>query len=163
MDNKLKFTFCDLLIIIFILVCFVGILFRSSIAGALSSAIYDDTAELSFTVQGADEAFFESITAGDVFYLENGAEFGTLMEGYTKSDSVQFSKNESGELVRSVIWGKYDISGIFTVNGRFTDSGFLCSTERIFVNSTLTLHSKQSVCTVVITEIKDVSPSDTAQ
>ncbi len=163
MKQKAKFNFCDLLIIIFVLVCFIGILFRSSIAGALSSAVYSDTAEIAFVIEQADEQFFSSITAGDIFYLENGAEFGMLMEGYTRSDSVQYVRLANGSLEKNAIDGKCDITGTFTVTGRDTDGGFLCSTEKLFVNSKITLHSKQSVCTVTVKEIKNISTPNTVE
>lgn len=162
-DKKIRFNASDVVIIIFIALCIVGIIFRSSIAGAISSSVYDDEVKISFTVSQADENLISSLSAGDVFYLDNGAEFGMLMEGYVYYPFVKHTLNEDGTSSSTQIPDLYCIDGVFTVTGRCTDSGFICSTDKLFVNSELTVHSKQTSLNITITEIQNIPKSSDVQ
>ncbi len=163
MKPRIRFNVHDVLIILFILLCITGIIFRSSIAGAVSSAVYDDESRIHFTVSQADDSIISSINAGDVFYLENGAKFGMLMEGYTYSNTVIHAFDENGKLSSNKSADLYDISGVFNVTGRYTENGFICSTEKLYINSELTIHSKNASFTVIVTEIENISQASTVQ
>lgn len=163
MKQRIKFNVYDILIILFILLCITGIIFRSSIAGAVSSAVYDDEVRIHFTVSQADDSIISSINAGDIFYLENGAKFGMLMEGYTYSNALTHTFDKNGKLSTDQSNDLYEISGVFSVTGRVTENGFICSTEKLYINSELTVHSKLASFTLTVTEIENISAPDTVQ
>ena len=70
-----------------------------------------------------------------VIYFENGAEFGTLLEGYSYKNTEVFVSNKDGAFEKTENTEKFDLTGRFISNGRFTSNGFLCGVEKIFINS----------------------------
>ena len=163
MSKKFNFTLKDGFIIAMTVLCVMGILFRETIADGVSQAVYNDTAEIHFTVKEADGDFISSISAGDTFYFENGAEFGTLLEGYSYKNSEIFIGLGSDDTEKTENTEKYDLSGRFFSKGRSSDNGFLCGTEKIFINSDIELHSQNAVCTIKVTQIENVSNGNNMQ
>ncbi len=163
MSKKFSFTLKDGFIIAMAVLCVMGILFRETVADSISKAVYNDTAEIHFTVKEADGDFISSISAGDTFYFENGAEFGTLLEGYSYKNSEIFIVNGSDNTEKTENTEKYDLTGRFISKGRLSDNGFLCGTEKIFINSDIELHSQNAVCIIKVTEIENVSDGNAVQ
>lgn len=162
MTKKYKFNIYDILIIVMVVLCVMGILFRENISDSVSKTVYSDTANIQFQIREADGDIISSINAGDVFYFENGAEFGTLLEGYSyKNSTVYENAQGTPEMISSP--EKYDITGSFLSNGRFTDNGFLCGTEKIFINSEIKLHSKNALLIIKVTEIESASSGNDSQ
>lgn len=163
MSKKLSFNKYDVIIILLTVACVLGIIFRGTVSNAVSSTVYSDDAKIHFVIEETSESVLKSIQAGDTFYYPNGAVFGTLMEGYTYKNSEKYITDERGLTEKTELTEKYDISGHFTSTGRFTQNGFLCSGTRLFVNSSIELHSKNTVCTVKIIKIENVSEENTVQ
>lgn len=153
MIKKYKFNIYDILIIAMVALCVMGIMFRENISDSISKTVYNDTANIQFQVKEADGDIISSVSAGDVFYFENGAEFGTLLEGYSYKNSTVY-ENVQGTPEMTSSPEKYDITGSFLSNGRFTDNGFLCGTEKIFINSEIKLHSKNALLIIKVTAIE---------
>lgn len=163
MSKNLKFSMYDILILIMVLLCVLGIFFRGAAADGISSAVYNDTAEISFVIEETDKNFISAIRSGDKFYFKNGSEFGTLLEGYSYKNTETYTANEKGDLEKIQNTEKYDLQGRFISNGRFTDNGFLCSSEKIFINSEIELHSKDSLCVIKVIKIENVTEGNSAQ
>lgn len=163
MKEKIKFNKYDVIIILLVVACVLGIIFRGSVSSAVTSTVYNDDAKIYFEIEEADESVLKSIQAGDKFRFSNGGLFGTLMEGYTYENSKKFVTNERGVTEQTVLTEKYDIKGYFSSAGRFTDNGFLCAGTKIFVNSSFEISSKNTVCTVKITNIENVSKATDVQ
>ena len=163
MSKKFNFTLKDGFIIVMVVLCIMGILFRENVADGISKTVYNETAEIHFIVNEANRDLISSINAGDIFYFENGAEFGTLLEGYSYKNSEIFINDQSGNHQQAEYSEKYDLNGRFISNGRSTDNGFLCGTEKIFINSEIELHSQNAVCTIKVTKIENVSNGNSVQ
>ena len=163
MNSKNRFSINDALIIVMVFLCVMGILFRETVADSASKTVYSDTAEIHFTVEQADMDLISSINSGDIFYFENGAEFGTLLEGYSYKNTEVYTANEHGTPQKTVDPEKYELSGILFSNGRFTDNGFLCGTEKIFINSEIKLHSQKALCVIKVVKIENASSGNDTQ
>ena len=72
MIKKYKFNIYDILIIVMVALCVMGIMFRENISDSISKTVYSDTANIQFQVKEADGDIISSVSAGDVFYFENG-------------------------------------------------------------------------------------------
>lgn len=163
MSKKLRFGKYDVIIVIMVVLCIVGLLFRNNASSAVSGLIYNDTARIHFTVSETDKSVLKAIQAGDTFYFSNGSVFGTLMEGYMYENSEKTTFSDDGSTGKMILTEKYDVTGDFTSDGRFTDNGFLCSGTKIFVNSDIELHSKNAVITIKVTKIENVSEQNSVQ
>ncbi len=163
MSKKFSFTLKDGFIIIMAVLCVMGILFRENVADSVSKTVYNDTANIRFTVKEADGDLISSISAGDIFYFENGAEFGTLLEGYSYKNSETFITDGSGTPEKTESTDKFDLTGQFISNGRSTDNGFICGTQKIFINSEIELHSQNAMCIIKVTSIENVTNGNNVQ
>ena len=163
MSKKITFNKYDVVIILLVIACVLGIIFRGAVSNSVTGTVYNDDAKIYFEIEEADESILSSIRAGDKFRFSNGALFGTLMEGYTYENSKKYVTNERGVTEHTLLAEKYDIKGYFTSVGRFTDSGFLSSGTKIFVNSYFEINSKNTVCTVKITKIENISKANSVQ
>ncbi len=163
MKKKITFNKYDVIIILLVIACVLGIIFRGAVSSAVTSTVYNDDAKIYFEIEEADKSVLKSIQAGDKFRFSNGGLFGTLMEGYTYENSKKYVTNERGITEQTVLTEKYDITGCFTSVGRFTDNGFLSSGNKIYVNSSFEISSKNTVCTVKITKIENVSQTNAVQ
>ncbi len=163
MEKKYSFNIYDILIVIMVVLCISGIIYRGTLSDGISKNVYNDTAEISFIIKETDVNFISAIKSGDKFYFENGAEFGTLLEGYSYKNTETYLTNGEGNFEKTENTEKFDLTGSFIANGRFTNNGFLCGVEKIFVNSEIELHSSDAVCIIKVTKVENTLNGNNVQ
>lgn len=163
MERKYNFNIYDIIIIITVVLCILGIIYRGTLSDGISKTVYNDTAEISFVIKETDGNFISAIKPGDKFYFKNGAEFGTLLEGYSYKNTETYVANEEGTFQKTENTEKFDLAGRFISNGRFTSNGFLCGVEKVFINSEIELHSSDAVCIIKVTEVKNTLDGSNVQ
>ena len=151
-----KFNVIDLLIVVIVLGCIVGIVYRYNLVDRLMVNNKSDEMKVSFITTAVSKDIEDKISDGDVFYVENtGEAFGKLKE-HESSDNSYVTADENGKAVISYNKELRDIQGSFICSGVMRDEGFFIGgTQFIAPGSELVLESVNVRISVIITEISE--------
>jgi len=93
-DNKTRFNMIDIIIIMVIIACIIGTVFRSAILDRLNFASSRDSARISFCAENLTAEELAAIKAGDIFTLSE-KDFGVLKSLSSTTQTV-IVKSEDG-------------------------------------------------------------------
>lgn len=166
-EKKARFNLIDLVIIIVVVACIIGTVFRAAILEKLSFASNSDTATITFCAENltADELAF--INRGDEFKL-NGKTFGVIKDYKSPNQDVVILKSETlkdGESGTERTEMKFETatdSNLYRLEGTMeikcdnTENGFFFGSDtHIGVGKVLNLDGEKCNISIVITKITE--------
>lgn len=153
-SSKTGFNVIDLLIVIIVLGCIAGIIYRYNLVDRLIVDSKRDEVSVKFITAAVSKDIEDKLSDGDVFYIESSGElFGTL-SGHTSTDNSYVASDDNGMPVISYNKELRDIEGTITCKGVMRDEGFFVDgTQFIAPGSELILESINVRVSVIITEI----------
>lgn len=153
-SSKTGFNVIDLLIVIIVLGCIAGIIYRYNLVDRLIVDSKRDEVSVKFITAAVSKDIEDKLSDGDVFYIESSGElFGTLSD-HTSTDNSYVASDDNGMPVISYNKELRDIEGTITCKGVMRDEGFFVDgTQFIAPGSELILESINVRVSVIITEI----------
>ena len=123
--KKIRISIIDVLIVITVIACAVGAFLHYRIYEKNNEVIKDDVALVSVMLYNVENSISTKIAVGDKIYLtENNELLGTVAEVSSKDGTYYFT-DDQGLVREGVDFYSKDVSVIITVNGEFTEEGFL--------------------------------------
>lgn len=158
--TKVRFNGIDLLIVILVIACIVGIAMRYDVVDVIRYAGDEQTARVSFFLANIKESSEDCFEEGDAFYIDQTNEYlGVLEGGFVFEPAEDFNMTASGEYVKSAsVNARSDMRGTIEAKGVFSNEGFLLNnTKYIAPGSEITLQSNKIKVTITVTGIEKVS------
>ena len=152
-ENKTRFNMIDFIIIMVVIACVIGTVFRSAILDRLSFSSSADSARISFCAENLTEDEIAMLKAGDTLTLSE-KEFG-VVKSLTKNAQIVIVKSDDGsEFVEAVDNMHYTLTGEIEISGDNTEKGFFFDSDiHIGVGKVLNLKSQNCDISIVITKI----------
>ena len=151
---KLRFNVIDFIIIIIVVGCIAGIVYRYNLVDRLIIDSKKDTMQVHFVAFSVSKELEDKLSVGDEFYLEGSGELLGTLKSSDSSDAVMIVSDENGKPVISYNKELKDIQGIISCSGVKRDNGFfIAGTKFIAPGSELVLESINVRISVIITEI----------
>ena len=150
-EIKKKISALDVFVIAVLLFCIAALAVRLAVGreGVLpENAPESGDFALSFEAAGLRAGAVEALGAGATVYTEDGAVFGTLADSVSVTPAKLYHEDAEGRYVMTYSpsdgpdGGVVDVRGTLTVEGYFTDSGFIaCGSLFASPNTVLILHT----------------------
>lgn len=154
--KKPKVTALDFMILLLIVLCVVGIIFRSVIANFFIRSVPTENIEISFMAENLTQDEVALVKEGDALYLDEEI-FGEITGlSASSSKNVVLSSDDSGNPVftEAVDPERYTINGSISVSGRYNGEGFASEDNvQLHVGKILNIYASSYNLTVIITEI----------
>lgn len=152
--TKGRFNVIDLLIIVIVLGCIAGIVYRYNLVDRLIVDSTRDEVTVRFVTASVSKDIDEKLSDGDEFYIESsGEKFGTLT-GHSSTDNSYVASDDNGRPVISYNKELRDIEGTISCRGVMRDEGFFIGgTQFVAPGSELVIESVNVRISVIITEI----------
>lgn len=154
--RKAKVTALDFLILILLVLCVVGIIFRNVIASFFIESVPTEKVTISFMCDGLTENEVALVKEGDAMMLD-GEIFGEIAAvSVSNAVDVVTSEDDEGNPVFTEVTDPetFVVKGSISVSGRYNNDGF--SSEQgvqLHVGKILNIYSSSYNLTVIITEI----------
>lgn len=148
-----RFNLIDFIIVIVVIACIVGTVFRSVILEKVSFASSRDELKVSFCAENLTEDQCSAIRQGEDLYLGNEV-FGKVVSITSSSQNV-IVPDESGDLFVKAVDNKlFTLVGELTVRCKNTDYGFFFGSDtHIGVGKMLNLKGEKCDISILITKI----------
>ncbi len=155
----------DIFAALLLILCVAGLVIRLTVGreGVLpEGAPESDDYAVSFEIAGQRSSAGTGLSAGDVFYTEDDAVFGTVTDQISVTPARIYTENEEGRLTLGYSSsegdsGLVDIRGTMTVVGYPVDYGFLAGGKTyVAPNHTLILHTDKMTVSVRITDVTKI-------
>ena len=142
-NSNLKISVIDVVIVLALIACIVGVVVRYKIYEKEHEVITTDVCSVSLMIKGASHELSESIAADDqIFFDENGEKLGKITE-VNISDAIVYHQNSQGEIVENIDGELKDIVIKIEVYGDLTESGFLVNgKEYVAAGKELAVYTK---------------------
>lgn len=154
-ENKTRFNMIDLIIVLIIIACIIGTVFRGTILDRLSFSSSADSVKVSFTAENLTYEDISVLNTNDTLYLSEKS-FGTLTSmSYVKQTIVVPSQDQLS-FTEALDPAHYTLTGEIEVSGKNTDKGFFFDSDiHIGVGKVLNLESSKCAISIVITKITE--------
>ena len=154
-ENKTRFNMIDLIIVLIIIACIIGTVFRGTILDRLSFSSSADSVKVSFTAENLTYEDISVLNTNDTLYLSEKS-FGTLTSmSYVKQTIVVPSQDQLS-FTEALDPTHYTLTGEIEVSGKNTDKGFFFDSDiHIGVGKVLNLESSKCAISIVITKITE--------
>lgn len=155
-EKKTRFNLIDLVIIIVVIACIIGTVFRAAIIEKLSFVANNDTAYVTFYAENLTAEDVASISVGDEFSL-NGKSFGVIEKSpESNSQSVVVPSQDGSGFYCANDDKLYTVKGEMKIRGDSTENGFFFGSDtHIGVGKVLSLEGKKCNISIVITKITE--------
>ena len=152
--SKTRFNVIDLLIVVIVIGCIAGIVYRYNLVDRIIVDSKRDEVSVKFITTAVSKDIEDKLSDGDVFYIESSGElFGTL-SGHASTDNSYVASDDNGMPVISYNKELRDIEGTITCKGVMREEGFFVDgTQFVAPGSELILESINVRVSVIITEI----------
>lgn len=151
-----RFTALDLAVIVVVLLCIVGIGFRSAIADLILTNVPKETITVTVKADNLTSDTLALLKAEDELYLAN-EKIGVLTSfSYQNATRVTEQKSADGAVSFVTVEdpAAYTVFAEVTLSGHYGDSGFvILDTENLYVGKILNISTSLYQITVIITEI----------
>lgn len=155
-ERTTRFTVLDFFFLVILLLCILGIGFRSTIADFLTEAEPVQEVTISVRMDGLTAEQVNCMRTNDAFTL-NGEAFGHLTSFFSEAQKkVEADIDENGEavFVEVVDPNLFSVNGTITVKGYYAKEGlFVGENTGLCVGKTLKIDASSYSVTVTITEI----------
>jgi hypothetical protein len=158
-SRKIKFNIIDVVIILFIILAVIGIFIRYDIADDINFNASGETFEIEFIVEKILSGTEVYLQAGEKFYINiERTEIGMVKEIIDIREAVENVPTNHGEIVKSTLPDRVDVTGIMTSRGRTTADGSIMLNGNIFVteNKEFFIHTGKRECWIRVMSIKKV-------
>ncbi len=149
-NSKMRFNIIDLVIVVLILACIVGVYLRSISVKDLDTEETLDTAQISFLVQDIRYTSADFFIGGEKVYTkEDGLKIGEFMKGYfVITPAEDYVTDHKGNTVKVTYPEntRIDVKGKILSEGKWTDGGFL-----VGGNTYIAAGKEMKICTSHIT------------
>lgn len=151
-----RFNLIDFIIVIVVIACIVGTVFRSVILEKVSFASSRDELKVSFCAENLTEDQCSAIRQGEDLYLGNEV-FGKGLSITSRSQQNVIVPNENGDGFEIAVDNKlFTLLGELTVRGKNTDYGFFFGSDtHIGVGKMLNLKGEKCDISILITKISE--------
>lgn len=154
--RKSRFTVLDFFILIVLVLCVVGIGFRSTIAELLTEAEPGQEVSIAVQIDNLTAEQVNGMRGNDTFYLD-GEEFGRLAQfTHEAQKKVDVGIDEDGKAVFVEVTDPllYTVKATITVMGHYSEEGLtLGGNISLLVGKTFKIDTSSYSVTVTITEI----------
>ena len=133
-NKKLKFNIIDLIILLFVILAVFGIIYRYDIADEINFSANNEIFEIEFFIKDVRRGTEDYLQAGEIFHINiESTAIGTVKELIDVREAVAYVETSDGEIVRSTLPERVDISGIMMSRGRTTREGNIMLNGNIFI------------------------------
>ena len=148
-ESKYKFNVLDALIIILVILCIVGVYFRSNIESWIAPKKELDEFKITVVVEKIKSTSNQYLSMGEKIYLQSGVELGTI-ESFSSVPAKTYVNDATGKSIEvNYPEGTYiDVTVVINCRGTLNEDGF-------YVNGTQSLSPGSTVN--ARTEIMDFS------
>ncbi len=165
-ERKTRFNLIDLVIVIVVIACVIGTVFRAAILEKLSFASNNDTVVITFCAENLTAEELAFINRGDEFSLD-GETFGIMGDYKSPNQDVIVLKTEhkleENNRIKTEV--RFDtatdsnlfrLEGTMEIKGHNTESGFFFGSDtHIAVGKVLNLDGEKCSISIVITKISE--------
>jgi hypothetical protein len=158
-NKKARFNIIDLVIVLFVILAAAGIVYRYNLADRINLNANSETFEIEFFIGNIMSGTEDYLYPGEKFYINTESiEIGTVKEILDVRDAVTYVAGLEGDLTKSYLPGRVDVTGIMTSKGRTTKEGYMVN-GNIFVaeGKEFLIHTGKRECTITVMSIKPVS------
>ena len=158
-NKKFKFNIIDLIIILFIALALAGIIIRYDLADDINFGATGEVFEIEFMVIDILRGTEHYLQAGETFYINiDSVPIGEVIEIIDVQDSVRYVQTSGGDVVRSSVSERVDVTGVMRSTGRTTKEGVMLN-GNIFVtaNARFFIHTGKRENWIMVMNVKPVS------
>ena len=135
-NKKLRFNVVDLIIVLFMALAVVGIFRRYNIADQLNLAAFGETFEVEFVVRNIMRGTEHYLQAGETFHITiESIPIGVVEEIWDVRDAVEYVQTVEGDILRSSLPNRVDVTGIMISSGRTTRDGNIMINGNAFITT----------------------------
>ncbi len=154
-ENKTRFNMIDFIIIMVIIACIIGTVFRAAILDRLSFSSSADNAYISFCAENLTQEEIEMLRVGDELSL-SGKSFGVIKAVSSTEQTVVVTSADGSGFVKATDNTRFTLTGEIEISGENTDKGFFFDSDiHIGVGKMLNLESQNCDISIVITKITE--------
>ncbi len=154
-ENKTRFNVIDLIIVLIIIACIIGTVFRGAILDRLSFSSSADSVKVSFSAENLTYDDISALKVNDTFYLLE-KNFGTLTSMSYVKQTIVTPSNDRLSFTETIDPEHYTLTGEIEISGKNTDKGFFFDSDiHIGVGKVLNLESSNCAISIVITKITE--------
>lgn len=119
-----RFNIMDFLILLCVLLILVGIFFRLNLASRINIGENKQKFEVEFLIQDIQEESQYLLNPGVPFFITTqDIKIGEIKEILEIRDAVSYIEDIDGDIKRSELEGRIDVTGVFTCFGREDENG----------------------------------------
>ncbi|MCL2773166.1 MAG: DUF4330 domain-containing protein [Oscillospiraceae bacterium] len=157
--RKAGFNIIDILIVLFIILAAVGIVMRYNLADKVNLNANGDKFEVEFLIENIQKASEDYLTAGTPFYINtDSTQIGEIKEILDVRDAVQYVPDVDGNIIKSELPGRIDVTGMITCSGRTTKDGYMINGNSFAApGKQYTVHTGKLTVTITIMSITKVN------
>ena len=158
-EKKNGFNVIDLIIVLFILLAAVGIVWRYNLADKINLNATGETFEIEFLIQNIQEASQDFLQPGESFYITiESIEIGTIQKIIeVRNPALFYDRDKNGNIVRSELNGRIDVTGVMISKGRVTDDGYMINGNAyVAANKDFLVHTGKWEGTITVLSVKRI-------
>lgn len=150
--HAVRFGLIDIAILLAVLACIAAIFLRFNFSEKFRTEAQLKEAEISFLISDLHPVSAEALLVGDTYYWDENR-LGTL-KSFEISNAEAFFENDEGLAVRTENLNRRDVRGIFTVQGKQTDEGFLLNgSTYIAPGKSIVVRSQHLQVYILVTDV----------
>lgn len=154
-ENKTRFNMIDFIIIMIVIACIIGTVFRGAILDRLSFSSSADSVRVSFFAENLTYDDIAALKVDDTLYLSDKS-FGSLKSMSYVKQTVVVPSEDRLSFTEALDSTHYTLTGEIEISGKNTDKGFFFDSDiHIGVGKVLNLESSNSAISIVITKITE--------
>ena len=154
-ENKTRFNMIDIIIVLIIIACIIGTVFRGAILDRLSFSSSADSVKVSFTAENLTKEDITALKVGDEFSLSDKS-FGVLKSVSDEKQTIVIPSEDKLSFTTALDPEHYTLNGEIEISGKNTDKGFFFDSDiHIGVGKVLNLESSNCAISIVITKITE--------
>ena len=143
-NKKIRFNVVDVIIILLIVACVVGIIFRANVREKLGQSLSNETAYITLVAENVPQEYIDAFVQGSSAYLED-MDLGIIIGySYTEQTNVILDLNE-----------KYEYKAVDDGNG-----GYINTVEKIISPEFKTVYDKNSYTVTCQIQVSGQDKSD---
>jgi hypothetical protein len=145
----------DIIIVLIIIACIIGTVFRGAILDRLSFSSSADSVKVSFTAENLTKEEISALKVGDELSLSDKS-FGVLKAIAYEKQTVIIPSDDRLSFTEALDPEHYTLTGEIEISGKNTDKGFFFDSDiHIGVGKVLNLESSNCAISIVITKITE--------
>lgn len=158
--KRVRFTVLDGIIVFLILLCVVGICFRSSIMNMLGFGDDDMTTyKVTFTMIAVDDAYTDYVKHANKLYFSDGSFVGEVLDGLNATPAVKYIDDGNGSFAVAYYpeGTLIDAEGAFVCRGKYSEDGYFSIEGKHIVaaGQSMTLYTDYATLNITVTGVAE--------